>query len=265
MGNVFLTAEWRDLVMLNYEVSSDILRERVPVGTELDLFRGKALVSVGGFRFLNTRVHGLAIPWHRNFDEVNLRFYVHASGDPSRRGVVFVKEIVPRRAISWVARALYNENYHTHPMRSTSSETPTGRTLRYAFTAAGRDHTLRATSTGRWSSLSPGTEEEFIAEHYFGYARQRDGGTLKYRVEHPPWRVSAVRDAELDFDVGALYGAEFIEALCDAPRSALMAEGSAISVARPVRVDAARARSIENVEPVPAPSIGGAGAGPSSR
>jgi uncharacterized protein YqjF (DUF2071 family) len=105
MGSVFLTAEWRDVVMLNYEVPAAVLRECVPVGTELDLFRGNALVSVVGFRFQNTRVRSLSIPWHRDFDEVNLRFYVRRCSEPSRRGVVFVKEIVPRRAITWVARA----------------------------------------------------------------------------------------------------------------------------------------------------------------
>lgn len=254
MGDIFLTAEWRDLVMLNYEVPAELLRERVPAGTELDLFQGKALVSVVGFRFLDTRVLGLSIPWHRDFDEVNLRFYVRLRADPARRGVVFVKEIVPRRAIAWVARTLYNERYCAHPMRHAIHETPTGRELCYAFEAGAREHTLRAVTAGPRCSLSPGSEEEFIAEHYYGYTQQRDGGTLEYRVEHPPWQVFAVQSAALDFDVGAVYGEQFVAPLRAAPRSALVAEGSAVSVAKGVRIDVSAtasgsARAMQYAEP----------------
>ena len=118
MTSRFLTAEWRDLVMLNYEIDPGILAGLVPAGTELDLWQGRALVSVVGFHFRRTRVMGVAIPGHSNFEEVNLRFYVRREGPEGwRRGVVFVKEIVPRFAIAWVARALYNENYVALPMR----------------------------------------------------------------------------------------------------------------------------------------------------
>src|SRR5256885_1338231 len=131
MGDVFLTADWRDLVLLNYEVPADTLQARVPGGTELDLFHGKAWVSVVGFRFSNTRVRGMSIPWHSDFAEVNLRFCVRRCSEPARRGVVFVKEIVPRRAIAWLARTLYNENYHAHPMSHGITEAAGARTLSY--------------------------------------------------------------------------------------------------------------------------------------
>jgi uncharacterized protein YqjF (DUF2071 family) len=107
----FLTAEWRDLAMLNYEIDRAVLMPLVPYGTELDAWEGRTFVSVVAFRFLDTRVRGLAIPRHRNFEELNLRFYVRRKADDEwRRGVVFVKEIVPRRAIAWLARLVYNEN-----------------------------------------------------------------------------------------------------------------------------------------------------------
>src|SRR5262245_39598094 len=114
----FLTAHWCDLAMLNYEVSPAVLSDLIPAGTELDSWGGHTFVSMVGFRFLRTRVLGLAVPGHSNFDEVNLRFYVRRNAhDGWRRGVVFVKEIVPHRAIAWLARALYNENYVALPMR----------------------------------------------------------------------------------------------------------------------------------------------------
>ena len=237
MGSPFLTAEWRDIVMLNYEVSPDILRGRVPRGTELDQFQGKTLVSVVGFRFLKTTVRGLPIPWHQDFEEVNLRFYVRSQRDPERRGVVFVKEIVPHAAVTWVARTLYHENYHTHPMRRSASDASGDLLHSYAFDAGGRAHELRATTDGAPQALGAGSESEFIAEHYYGYCKRRDGATFEYRVDHPPWHVHAVRDAALDFDVAAVYGAEWSSALRGAPCSALVAIGSAVSVAAPVRLE----------------------------
>ena len=102
----FLTAQWRDLLMVNYEVDPSLLADRVPLGTTLDLFEGKCFVSLVGFMFLDTRVMDFLIPFHVNFEEVNLRFYVkRETRTEIRRGVVFIKEIVPRGAIAWVARA----------------------------------------------------------------------------------------------------------------------------------------------------------------
>jgi uncharacterized protein YqjF (DUF2071 family) len=236
MAGTFLTAEWRSLVMLNFEVEPDVLLPRVPKGTQLDLFRGRALVSVVGFRFLKTRVLGASIPGYADFDEVNLRFYVRSASDEAHRGVVFVKEIVPHRAIAWTARALYNENYFAHPMRSEVSAIGEDSRYRYAFDAHGRAHSLRATTHGPAHALVSDSEEEFIAEHYYGYATQRDGGTLEYRVEHPPWQVWTARDAELELDASLVYGDAFVASLAASPCSALIAVGSPISVAKPVRV-----------------------------
>src|SRR5450432_3594788 len=122
----FLTAEWRYLVMLNYDVDPAILHALVPKHTELDLWNGRAIASVVGFRFLGTRLLGVPIPLHRNFEEVNLRFYVrHRTADGEvRRGVVFVRELVPRFAIALTARLAYNEPYLAVSMRSTAPAGP---------------------------------------------------------------------------------------------------------------------------------------------
>ena len=135
-----------------------------------------------------------------------------------------------------VARALYNENYHTHAMRH--AVTKVGEATRYSYEidAGGRAHRLVATVTEPAQPLVAGTETEFIAEHYYGYSRQPDGGTMEYRVDHAPWMVHAVYKAELDFDVGALYGDAFAPYLGTEPRSALVAIGSAVSVGAAVRI-----------------------------
>jgi uncharacterized protein YqjF (DUF2071 family) len=236
----FLTAEWRHLLMLNYEVAPSVLEPLVPAGATLDLWEGRALASVVGFRFLRTRVLGAPVPFHRDFDEVNLRFYVrHEAEDGAvRRGVTFVRELVPRAAIALVARLAYNEPYQAVPMRST---TPAGRTdppgrLSYGWrTGAGWQH-VAATAVGAPAVPAPTDEAAFIAEHYWGYTRQRDGGTVEYQVAHPPWRVWGVEAPELAADVAGLYGAAFVPALAARPTSAFVAEGSPVTVYRPRRL-----------------------------
>ena len=234
----FLTAEWRWLAMLNYAVDPALLRPLVPAGTELDEWEGTTYASVVGFLFLRTRVLGIPVPFHRDFEEVNLRFYVRRRGPEGwRRGVVFVKEIVPRAAIAAVARWLYGERYVAMPMRHRVELDPeAGGGIEYGWRHRGRWCTLGAAVRGAARPLEPGSEAEFIAEHYWGYARQRDGGTVEYRVEHPRWRVWDASAPPLDCDAGALYGAGFAAPLAGVPRSAFVAEGSEVVVRRGVRI-----------------------------
>ena len=199
---VFLTAEWRHLLMVNYVVDTAVLEPLVPAGTELDLWQGRAYVSAVGFRFLRTRVLGVPVPFHRNFDEVNLRFYVRRrAADGWRKGVAFVKEIVPRRAIAFVARTLYNENYVRHAMRS--EVTSPGR-VAYEWWHARAWEAVSATVVGEPYRPGPEAEETFISEHYWGYARQPDGSTVEYGVEHPPWRVWRCEEAAVACQVARL-------------------------------------------------------------
>jgi uncharacterized protein YqjF (DUF2071 family) len=231
---IFLTAEWRHLLMLNYVVDPTVLAAHVPAGTEIDLWQGRAYVSVVGFRFLKTRVLGVPIPFHRNFDEVNLRFYVRRQCEGEwRKGVVFMKEIVPRRTIAFVARTFYNENYVRHAMRSTV-DLP-GR-VKYEWKHADAWESLGTTVSGDPSLPHADSEETFISEHYWGYAKQRDGSTVEYGVEHPPWRVWQCENPTLLSQVSKLYGESFAKFLTKPPASAFLAEGSPIIVRRGVRL-----------------------------
>jgi len=220
----FLTAEWQDLVMLNYVIEPAVLQPWVPVGTELDFFHGQTFVSVVGFRFLRTRVLGVPIPGHVNFPEVNLRFYVR-HGD--RRGVVFVRELVPRRLIAWVARVLYGESYLAVPMRERVGVAD----VRYEWRWDGRWNSVQVTVAGEPADLRAGSEEEFIAEHYWGYT-MRGGVTWEYAVEHPRWRVRSAVAARLDCEVAGLFGNQFVPVLRGEPSSAFVAEGSPVIVRR---------------------------------
>ncbi len=220
--------------MLHYEADPRSLQPLVPEGTELDRFDGRTLVSVVGFLFRNTRIRGVPIPWHRTFEEVNLRFYVRRRAEDGwRRAVVFVKELVPRRMIALVARGLYNENYVAVPMgHRVENEPAPGRrsTVVYWWGSGDRHGRLRLEARGDPRPLVEGSEAEFLAEHYWGYARQRDGGTLEYRVEHPRWRILESEHAELRCDARDLYGPALAEVLSVPPSSAFLAEGSSVSV-----------------------------------
>ncbi len=231
MPSPFLTAEWRWLAMLNYEVDPVVLQPFVPAGTELDPREGKTHVSVVGFHFRYARIRGLVIPFHRHFEEVNLRFYVRRKiGREIRRGVVFIKELVPRRAIAWTARLFYNENYIAVPMSHRINKYGMERRATYEWKFAGQHEHLDLRTDGQPLLPDEDSFEAFITEHYWGYVRQRNGSTLEYQVEHPRWRVWTAREAQLQCDAGALYGKAFAPFLNAAPASAFLAEGSAVKV-----------------------------------
>ena len=226
--------------MLNYDVDPAILHALVPRKTELDLWNGRAIASVGGFRFDRTRLLGIPIPLHRCFEEVNLRFYVrHTTRNGEvRRGVVFVRELVPKLAIALTARLVYNEPYLAVPMRNTAPSEPRdapGR-VSYEWRTGGRWQHVAATATGTPSLPPPESEETFVTEHYWGYTRQRDGATVEYEVSHPRWRVWPANDASLDADVPRLYGSSFARVLAGPPTSSYIAEGSKVIVYRPRRI-----------------------------
>lgn len=231
----FLTAQWRFLAMANFEVEPGLIQHYVPKGTELDLNEGRCFLSVVGFLFLDTKVRGIPVPFHRSFEELNLRFYVRRkSGNEWRRGVVFLKELVPKRAIAAVARWVYNENYVAVPMRHQmeweGSTIKKGAPVEYAWRTGDDWSRLRVTPSGDPQALEENSLEAFIMEHYWGYAAQRRGGCLEYAVEHPPWRYWPVTDTVFEADVEALYGTNFVECLSAPPHSAFLAEGSGVVV-----------------------------------
>lgn len=236
-GEVFLTAQWRNLAMLNYEVDPSLLSAFIPSGTELDFWSGKAFVSLVGFQFLNTRVRGIAIPFHCNFDEVNLRFYVRRIvGGEVRRGVVFIREIVPRWAIAALARCVYNEKYVCFPMAHNILESGPELAVEYAWCGADAWSRLRMQTDGAPALPAAGSEEQFITEHYWGYSVQKNGGTAEYRVSHPSWRVWRGKGASFEGDATQLYGRELGAVVLRSPSSAFLAEGSAVTVCRGVRI-----------------------------
>ena len=233
MSSVFLTAEWRHLLMLNFPIEPEALQAHVPKGTELDAWEGTTYVSLVGFLFLDTKVKGWAVPFNRNFDEINLRFYVRSRGPEGwRRGVVFVREVVSKQAIAFFARMLYNENYRVYPTRSsvTDPSDDTAGSAEYGWQLDGQWLSIGAEFSGEPCLPGKNSQEEFITEHYWGYSAQRDGGTVEYQVEHPQWKVWEAIAPKMSGDIVGFYGPEFASALQSPPSSAFVADGSPVIV-----------------------------------
>ena len=236
---VFLSATWQNLVMINYEVDPVILQQHLPLYTEIDLFEGKALVSVVGFLFNNTKVFGVQWPFHINFDEVNLRYYLkHFDGKKWKRGVGFVSEIVSKPMISNIANALYNEHYSLAKMRHQIIETPNTIAATYEWKKTGQQwNKLSVEATNSLQTIETGSAEEFIFEHYFGYNQLNKNTTIEYAVEHPRWEVYPVTNFSLQCDVAKLYGKEFVPFIENVqPHSVYMAKGSDVIVRKPVYI-----------------------------
>jgi uncharacterized protein YqjF (DUF2071 family) len=235
---VFLTSGWHHLVLLNFTIDPAVLEPHVPQGTELDYWQSQAYVSVVGFQFFDTAVLGIPAFFHRRFEEVNLRFYVvrHTPEGP-RRGVVFLREICPKLLVSSIARWVYNEKYVTMPMRH-RAELPNENAdgfFQYEWHDGNRWQSMSTRVQGQPSSPLAGSEAEFVLEHYWGYARQPDGSTVEYQVEHRPWRTWQASAPTYDCDVAAIYGETFAPYLRE-PISVVAADGSPVVVRRGLRL-----------------------------
>jgi uncharacterized protein YqjF (DUF2071 family) len=249
LARPFLTAAWRDFLMLSYEIEPAVLRPFVPRGTELDDWHGRSFVSLVGFRFCDARLFGIRVPGHQEFAEVNLRFYVRRRVDDQwRRGVVFLRELAAKRCVAIVAHWFYGERFRRVPMACTVDRDkregdfanegvalPAPRNIAYAWRDRGRDYRLAGKSYGVAHLPEPDSLAEFIVDHYWAYTATPRGAAYEYLVPHSPWRIS---DAEGRFtgDAYRQYGPRFAPYLRGAPASAFWATGSNVRVFRGTRL-----------------------------
>jgi uncharacterized protein len=230
MTKTFLQAEWRKLAIANYSIDKHVLDKYLPLKTEIDLWNDLCYVSLVGFMFKNTKIKGFKIPFHIDFEEVNLRFYVRYMDNGAwKRGVVFVKEIVPKPALTFVANAVYKENYETMPMSHSWAASDDNLTVEYKW-KKGRWNSLKVITDKEASLIQDNSEEAFITEHYWGYTKISNEKTAEYGVEHPKWEVYKTKDYFIDVDFGNIYGQEFNFLTAQKPVSVFLAEGSAIEV-----------------------------------
>ncbi len=227
----FLTAEWNDLALINYEIDAAILEKYVPVGTELDFFKGKCYLSLIGFMFEKVKVLGISVPFHTDFEEVNLRFYVKRFENGIwKRGAVFIKEIVPKHAITIVANTLYKEHYETMKMRHCIVSNATSKSFQYEWLKSGKWNSIFVNTQNIPKDITTGSEAEFITEHYFGYTKYDKSKTIEYEVTHPRWQELQVLDYAVEVDFQNIYGKDFIFLQNLEPSSAFLAIGSEITI-----------------------------------
>ncbi|QTD37426.1 DUF2071 domain-containing protein [Polaribacter batillariae] len=227
----FLKAEWRKLIMANYEVQPEILQKYLPKGTEIDIFEGKCYVSLVGFMFLKTRLLGIKVPFHINFEEVNLRFYVKRKvEDEIKRGVVFIKEIVPKPALTFVANVFYNEHYQTLPMKHFWNIDKEKIEVSYEWKVNNKWNKVSVEAETKPQKIAKKSQIEFIAEHYWGYSKINAQKATEYEVKHPTWQYYPVTTHQILVDFQANYGADFGFLNNKQPSSVLLLEGSEVSV-----------------------------------
>jgi uncharacterized protein len=227
----FLTAQWLRLIMANYEIDPEKLKPFVPAKTELDTWNGRTYVSLVGFLFHDTRVRGIRFPFHVTFPEVNLRFYVrYKENDEIKRGVVFIREIVPKHAITFIANTLFKERYVTMPMKTFVHTTEEQQHVGYSWKYKNNWNKLEVHTRLEKFPIQPGSEEEFITEHFWGYAAINEKMSGEYQVEHPGWNIYPVEQYVIDCDFDELYGKRFAELKEQKPVSVFLAEGSDICV-----------------------------------
>jgi len=223
----FLTAQWLNVAAITFAVEEERLLPYLPAGATVDTLEGAPRVSLVAFEFRRTRVGGLAIPGHIHFPEINLRFYVRHGGE---RGVVFIRELVPRQAIATVARLLYNEPYERVPM--TCGADPVGDGVRVWHRFA-RGSSLVVEGAADPVVPEEGSAAHWLTDHSLGVGRRRDGRTVLYNVAHPTWALREVTHVRLDVDFGAVYGPEWAWLRDATPSHLSLAVGSEITVSRP--------------------------------
>lgn len=231
MKTTFLSARWENLILANYPADPELLKPWLPAGTEFDFWEGKLFLSLVGFRFHQVRLKGIRIPFHHDFPEVNLRFYVkRRDGEQWKRGVVFIKEIVPLPAITFVANTVYGEHYQTLPMRSTIAQLGDQWCCGYEWKTGNKWNKISARAVSGTTPIDPGSDAEFITQHFWGYAGKAGKPTAEYGVAHPLWQQYPVLSHEIDCDFEKNYGSRFAFLNKIEPEHIHFAAGSAIEV-----------------------------------
>lgn len=231
MKTKFLSAEWRKLILANYPVEKKIIQPYLPARTELDEWNGVVYVSLVGFMFLNTKTLGLRIPFHVNFPEVNLRFYVRVKENNQwKRGVVFIKEIVSKPAITFVANKFFNEHYATMPVKNYERIENDHLNIGYSWNYRKKWNRIEVEADRVSNPIVEGSKEEFITQHFWGYSSTKNQRTVEYEVAHPKWESYPVNNYVVDCDFKGLYGSSFSYLSEINPESVMLAEGSEIAI-----------------------------------
>lgn len=228
---IFLKANWEHIIMANYEIDPEILIPFLPRGVSLDLFEGKAYVSLVGFMFKKTKIFNIPIPWLGTFEEINLRFYVkRKDGDTIKRGVVFVNETIPYRLVAWMANKLYKEHYTVVPTKHHFNQTEQNQQLKFEWLLNKKWNSIFVEAATQSRAMESNSFEQFIYEHYYGYTKVNEDTTEEYRLQHPSWAVYNVYNHTIDCNFSEMYGDEFSILNHSQPAAVFVAKGSSVKI-----------------------------------
>jgi uncharacterized protein len=227
----FLKANWENIIMANYALAPEVLQPFLPRGVELDLYNGKAYVSLVGFMFKDTTIFKIPIPYFGTFEEINLRFYVkRKDGDIEKRGVVFINETIPYKIVAWMANKLYKEHYTTIPTKHSIKINDDNKQIEYYWKINKVWNSIVVNATTENTEMQKDSFEEYIFEHYFGYTKIDEANTEEYTISHPSWKINSITNYKINCDFEAMYGKPFAQLSDKKPDSIFIAEGSSVSV-----------------------------------
>lgn len=234
MRNDFLVANWENLVVATFETDKELLQPYVPPGTELNDWNGRYCMSLVGFMFSHTCLLGIPCPFYRRFEEVNLRFYVRRKeGNNWKKGVVFIKEIVPAALIGWAGKLLYRENFISLPMQHAIYTGDNSQHVEYYWKIRKQPNYLKIQAS--LLPIMPGdnTLPAFISEHYTAFTRKGTDDTLSFAIQHAPWKIYPALAFDMRLDAAALYGDGFATSFRGKPLAAFLMDGSRTTVSAP--------------------------------
>jgi hypothetical protein len=228
---VFLKAKWENIIMANYQIEPKLLLPFLPKGVSLDLYQGKAYVSLVGFMFKNTKLFDVPIPFFGTFEEINLRFYVvRKEGDELKRGVVFINETIPYRLVAWIANKLYKEHYTVVPTKHQLIKTSESNHIQFEWLLQKKWNSIAVDFDSKTESMKTDSLEKFIYEHYYGYTKINEHQTEEYQLRHPSWKTHKINDYNIDCDFEAMYGKSFSILNQTKPTAVFIAKGSDVAI-----------------------------------
>jgi uncharacterized protein YqjF (DUF2071 family) len=196
---------WARLLFLHWPVPADEVRPLVPAGLEVDTCDGQAWIGLVPFVVTGARPVFLPpLPGVSNFEEVNVRTYVHHGGrDP---GVWFFSLDAASLIAVAAARALYKLGYrHAEMSADTNGGSVRFRSRRLAPGPLPATCAVRYEPRGSITHAAPGTLEHFLIERYVLYAAH-ESRLYQARVHHAPYPVQGATVEGLEEDLVAAAG-----------------------------------------------------------
>lgn len=230
MTGAFLTARWRDLVLVTFAVPDALAIPLVPPGCEADRWDGRCHVSVVALVMERVRIRGLPIPGLTRYPQVNLRLYVRHDG---RAAVRFIQELVPSRVLAAAARWLYGEPFRRGSIRATLSQSGDAARAEYRFGLDGPPSTVTVGVAGPAAVPAPDSFEHWIKERVRGCRPDRAGRLRTFDVTHPVWAVRSITAHDVRLNFAGLYDPPWAALEATRPASVIYAVGSAVTVSAP--------------------------------